>query len=320
MKLSARILSVFFLLLPLIAKIPAGFCEEAKDGSPVSVKAELSKAFITIGDPTEFTVTVRHTPAVKIIKTELPALGDVFKVKTIDEFQRKESGFIFEGKTIKLTTFRLGQFILEPVRVQIQSEDGTEKTLETEKLYITVKSVDAGKPKTDIRGVKGVVPYPSQLKKWLLISVGILFAALLALAGWWFWKRRQELPETPEVKVTPEEEALTALNQLFDSDLLRRDKYREYFFRFSEILRVYFEKRYDILAVESTTYEIMKLLKEKSLPQDLYRKIQDVLEKSDLAKFAKWRPQPAEILSMNKEAQAVVEASRAPEEEAGDGI
>jgi hypothetical protein len=66
--------------------------------------------------------------------------------------------------------------------------------------------------------------------------------------------------------------------------------------------------------VESTTLEILRAFRPLHLDTGLYQKIQSVLESSDLAKFAKWVPAPAETLQLNKKAEEVVrESAPAPE-------
>ena len=70
---------------------------------------------------------------------------------------------------------------------------------------------------------------------------------------------------------------------------------------------VYFEKRLQILAVESTTKEIHISLKQKEMEGALVEKVIEVLEGADLAKFAKWLPEPVEIIRINKKAKEIID-------------
>ena len=54
----------------------------------------------------------------------------------------------------------------------------------------------------------------------------------------------------------------------------------------SYILREYFENRYSINALEATTFELLKHLQNLDIP-DWFDKLKDLLQKSDLVKFAK---------------------------------
>ncbi len=82
---------------------------------------------------------------------------------------------------------------------------------------------------------------------------------------------------------------------------------KEYFLKLSEILRIYFERRFQILAIESTTFEITQALKTQGLDQALLQKIEEFLKSTDLVKFAKWLPEPAAIIGLNLKAKQIVE-------------
>ena len=306
MKIFKKILgmgwTLFFLVLPL------SFAASQEEN--LSVKAEISRATLTIGERTDYQVTVTHDPSLKILSKVVPPPSDVFEVKEARDLFEKQGKQIVEGRHFVLTAYELGEFILDPVKIQYRDSKGAEKTIETNRLYITVRSVDSGKPKTDIRGPKGVLKL-SRNWRWLLWVLTLLVVG----GGGWFlgWRRQQKIlsgEKAEEPPLSPEDEALLRLNRLFDSDLVRQGKMKEYFLEFSEILRRYFERRFDILAVESTTSEILRDLRDKELPQSLREKIREVLEGADWVKFAKWKPTPLEILKMNQQAKALIEEAR----------
>ena len=197
--------------------------------------------------------------------------------------------------------------------IRYQTADGSEKSIQTNKIYLSVKSIAEGEPKEDIRDVKSVV---SLTRRFARIGT-VLLVAVAVLAGYWIYSkflRKRVASLIPETVLSPEDEALSLLRELFDSDLLRKGFVKIYYLKLSEILRVYLEKRYGILAVESTTYEIMRSLRETAIPQSLKEKMNYVLSSSDLAKFAKWVPPPTEVVTINKRAEEIVLES-APETE-----
>ncbi len=285
----------------------------AEDKDSISVKAEVDRAFITIGDPVQYSVTIRHAPDLQILSVISAPSQDILKIKKIEDLHRQERETIVEGKKFTLTAFRLGEFILDPIQIQYRSRKGGEiKNLQTERIYLTVKSVAAGETKTDIRGIKAVVSLPGSVK------VILAFLLLLFLAGggfliYRFLKKPAVQIQGPEPRMTLEEEAFLLLNQLFDSDWIRRGKVKEYYLKLSEILRAYFEKRFQILAIESTTHEIVRSLKQKGIDRKLVELIAEVLEAADLAKFAKWVPEPSRILQLNQKARQIIEEARPQE-------
>ncbi len=282
----------------------------------ISVKAEVNRAFITIGDPVEYTVTVKHSPSVQILSTVPPPSGEIFKIKKVEDLNRKEGKLELQGRKFTLTTFKLGEFILEPVEIKYRTKDGTENVMATERIFLTVKSVAQGEEKQDIRGLKGVAILAgfARTAGLLALAAAVLFAVLL----FYRWlRKKQSQPSGPAAPLlTPEEEAIQELNRLYDSDLLRQDKIKDYYLRFSEILRGYLEKRFHILALEATTHEIGRELREKETNPGFRELVSETLEAADLAKFAKWKPEPAQIIQLNQKARQVVDLGK-PAETAG---
>ncbi len=310
-----------FALLMLFFLAGSSFAAETDD---IRVKAEVDKAFLTIGDPVTYTVTAEHAPDIQILSTIPAPDSDILEIKKIEDIRKKQKKKIMTGRKFILTTYRLGEFILDPVTIQYRKDNQPPKSIQTNKLYLTVKSVAEGDPKEDIRDVKSVVPFKLRLGKllWTLLILAFLTGGYFLYR---FLLKKKALAAPPAPPLTPEEEAMLHLTELFESDLLKRGLAKMYFLRLSEILRVYFEKRYGILAVESTTMEILRALKPQHLGTELFQKIQYVLESSDLAKFAKWIPPAAETLQINKKAEEIVkESAPAPEpaavKEASDGV
>ncbi len=288
----------------------AVFCTPclAKDTDDIRVKAEVDKAFLTIGDPVTYTVTAEYAPDIRIL-SEIPApSSDILEVKKVEEIQKKQKKKIITGRKFILTSYRLGEFVLDPVTIKYQKSGQPEKSVQTNKLYLTVKSVAGGASQEDIRDVKSVVAYKFRMGKflWTLLGLGLLTGAYFLYR---FLRKKANVFQPAPPPLTPEEEALLHMGELFESDLLKRGFVKMYYLRLSEILRVYFEKRYQILAVELTTIEILRALRAQHPEADLYQKIQYVLDASDLAKFAKWVPAPSEILQINKKAEEIVKDS-----------
>ncbi|MBI4000051.1 MAG: hypothetical protein HY351_05490, partial [Candidatus Omnitrophica bacterium] len=202
----------------------------------------------------------------------------------------------------------LGEYVIRPFVIQYRTGQGEIKKLKTNSLYLTIQSIDKNKtPDSDIRGVKGVRKLKNPIWPWLIVL--ILIAA--GSGAWVFYLRKQQLQTQLRLEemLSSHDEAYQALNKLRNSDLIRRGFVKVYFFQMSEILRRYFERRYHIRALESTTYELMKELKEKLSP-DPFKLVEDVLSFCDLVKFAKYNPEPAEILRQNNQSKMIIDATK----------
>jgi hypothetical protein len=280
----------------------------AAEADDIRIKAEIDKAFLTIGDLVTYTVTVEHAPDIQVLSSIPAPASDILEIKKVEDIHEKLKKKIVTGRKFILTTYRLGEFVLDPVTIEYRRERQPVKSLQTNKLYLTVKSVAEGDPKEDIRDVKSVIPFKFRMGKflWTLVALTILGLGYFIFRA---LRKHKGLAQPAAPPLTAEEEALLRLAELFESDLLKRAFIKLYYLRLSEILRIYFEKRYKVLAVESTTLEILRAIRPLRLDAGLYQKIQYVLESSDLAKFAKWIPTPAETIHLNKKAEEIVRES-----------
>ncbi|HPW76535.1 MAG: hypothetical protein BWY44_00843 [Candidatus Omnitrophica bacterium ADurb.Bin292] len=297
---------VFFLALTLLLGTPLT-SSAATESDPVHVKAEIDKAFLTIGDLVTYTITIEHHPDTQILSS-IPAPNEEFlEIKKSEDIYKKRKKAVLEGRKFTLAAYRVGEYVLDPVVIRYRKMgESEEKTVQTNKLYLYVRSVAGDIPQEDIRDVKDVVPFVFRYSK---IIIFVLVLAGLALGYWAYRQLRKRFLSTESSsapRLTPEEEALQNLVELFESDLLRKGLVKIYYLRLSEILKVYFERRYQILAVESTTAEILRDLPGRSFTPEMVEKIKYVLEMADLAKFAKGIPTATEVLQINRDAEAIV--------------
>ena len=130
------------------------------------------------------------------------------------------------------------------------------------------------------------------------MAVVIILVAVIAYLGYLLWKRRKEkgyIFSPPPPPRPAHEVALEALEQLFQSNLLDEKQFKEFFSRLSDIIRAYLEGRYFFDALEETTREIMADAKKHVENNDLLSDLKNILELSDLIKFAKYIPEDKEI-------------------------
>jgi len=156
----------------------------------------------------------------------------------------------------------------------------------------------------DLRDVKGPVPVPLAWR-WGRVAAAFLLLAALVL-GVWFLRRRASKPITPVLPLeplrSPEEVALLALRDLEEDALPGRGRRKEHYVRLSGILRTYVEARYRIPAVESTTEELREALRgPEGRRVGESHVLLEVLEESDLVKFAKADPgTPAAVDALHR--------------------
>ena len=105
--------------------------------------------------------------------------------------------------------------------------------------------------------------------------------------------------KTEKIKIIPPH--IIALNNLKEveiKELWQKNKIKEYHSEISEIIRKYIEVRFNCLALEATTDEIMITLRNQ-ISDELTIDLNNILQTADLAKFAKSKPSEKEnIYSM----------------------
>jgi hypothetical protein len=126
------------------------------------------------------------------------------------------------------------------------------------------------------------------------MAIFLLAYILILLVIWLILRRKYGLKpgEIEEVqKYLPPH-----VRAIMDLDKLKADKpwitgqNKEYYTRLTDILRTYIEQRFQINAMEMTTAEILPLFKKDRNTQSVYQNLRQILQLSDLVKFAKLLP------------------------------
>ncbi|MFB0516763.1 MAG: hypothetical protein ACETWG_09210 [Candidatus Neomarinimicrobiota bacterium] len=191
-----------------------------------------------------------------------------------------------------LTFWELGQMTLPGVPVKIVAPDGTESIMQTNSLSIRVASILSGQER-DIREIKSMVPVRLTNPRSFWFRVGIIVALSGIIALIWHSRRRMGPPRAVrDEKLQPDVAAGKALNKLKAAHY-HPGKASDFYLELSRLLRQYLEQRFLFRALEMTTSEIEQLLPAELDDPATAALIGQVLEQSDLAKFA-GQPHPEE--------------------------
>jgi len=85
--------SFFFVLL--LVTVLCGPCLAA-EADDIHVKAEVDKAFLTIGDPVTYTVTIEHAPDIRILSNIPAPSSDILEIKKVEDIQRKQKKKVYQ--------------------------------------------------------------------------------------------------------------------------------------------------------------------------------------------------------------------------------
>lgn len=258
----------------------------------ISVESKLDKQSITVGDRVTYTVIITADTTLTVDSLAIGSNLGAFEIK---DFTPRESqlaeGLRIYKQSYEITTFTTGEYQIPPLEINYQTVSGEEKTIKTDPVPLTVKSLLSGEDGADIRPIRGPVEFESPFPLWWVIGGAVV--ALAAVLGYILYRRARkpiDLGEEPVDTRLPWEITLEELDKLESAELIAKGEFKAFYFRLSEIFRAYLERRYGIAALERTTYEILQEFRALSLESEEEKEIRQLLEECDLVKFAKFPP------------------------------
>ena len=283
---------------------------DSSNSQTISARAFSDKSEYQVGDYINYTIEISHNYDLRVLK---PALGELAKdidvIKTDDPIVEETQGVKKIIYRFIVSKYDSADVTIPPIPILYQmGKDTTSLTVETNSVQFLVRTLPVN-AQLEIKDVKPPIVIPMALLTILLIMLAILLLILLAL----YLYRRNQKKKRKRVErkrvyvIPPHVKALTELHALEDKKLWQQGFIKEYHSGITEIIRRYFEDRFKILALESSTTEIMDQLTRVVLPENIYRTVSDFLNNADLVKFAKYKPLPSVNEEMMKQAVDIVE-------------
>lgn len=160
----------------------------------------------------------------------------------------------------------------------------------TEGLLLNVRSVFIEND-AKIKDIKKPLLAPIDWKEIFPWIIGFLLTILIIyLIRKYLFKSKEKTKKIePKIIIPSDIIALEQLTALENAKIWQAGRIKEYYSKISEIIRRYTENRFDFIALELTTDEIISQLKHKVDNQQL-SSITILLQRADLAKFAKSKP------------------------------
>jgi len=165
----------------------------------------------------------------------------------------------------------------------------------------------------DIKPAIEVDEPPLDLKTLLLWLIPIVI--ILAIVGYILF-RRKKLKDAKEEQLPPYEEAITALHTLDSSTYLKENKPKEYYSHLTEIVKRYLDREVDETALESTSDELitrLQLHKDSGnfeFSNETIRRLDAILKRADLVKFAKMYQAEGQASSDRKTIEEIINETK----------
>ena len=260
--------------------------------------ATLDSNTILIGQQINFTITNKVT-STKIWPTynEFLVEGiEIIKASKIDT----TDGVITQEFVI--TAWDSGSYFIPPIAFSENSK--------TEGLLLNVQTIILAED-AELKDIKQPIEEPigwSDIWPWLL-GILILSLIIFIVKKYIFNKNKPSIIIKPKVIIAADISALKELNALEKAKIWQEGNVKEYHSQLSEIIRRYTENRFQFIALELTTDEILQELK-SILSDDQLNNLSTLLQRADLAKFAKSKPIDTENMESMVLAKGFVNATK----------
>jgi len=233
---------------------------------------------ILIGEQINFSIS--NT----ISETEVWPTYDAFLVEGIEIIKegKLDTSDNLISQNFIITAWDSGSYYIPPIAFSATSK--------TQGLLLNVQTIILEEG-AELKDIKQPMEAPigwSDIWPWLL-GIFLLILITYILKKYVFTKKVALKIEKPKVIIPADIIALKELITLEKAKIWQEGKIKEYHSSLSEIVRRYTEERFQFIALELTTDEIIDELKNK-LKQEQIQNLKTLLQRADLAKFAKSKP------------------------------
>jgi hypothetical protein len=321
------------------------------DSAPLRATAGVDRHVVAVGDTFRLRINLEWADTIDVKPPAIGDMIGDFAVRDASMGPvTKVGGTSDQAISLLLTVFETGEKSIPPVPFFYVDAQGRLGKVETEVLSMEVESVlpdDAA----DIKDIKAPLAVPRRWKDLVLsylLLVGLLAGtaasvmvsikrreeveALLAR----IWRkltgplrrllirllrmlglRRVHFPagfdiEVKEPDLVAEEAAMKELARIEALELLSQGLVKDHYTLVSETVRRYLERRFGILAMESPTSYTMGAMSRLDVGAEAIGIIGEVLEETDLVKFAKHTPADEAAARLVDRARSVVTLAGRP--------
>lgn len=262
-------------LLILLCMLLLPWVSMAENPVQGELQASLDRESAALGDIVVLTLNYRLPQG-----ASLPANPDIGGIEGLSLMDRSEgpAGRI----TMNFLVDQLDSWKTGPISITYKDNEGKAKTLTAEAVRMKVGSNLGDKPEeAALRPIQGIMPIKSLWLKYLPWAAGVLGVIIILFALFLFYKKHKDKQVSVRPRDLPHIWARTQIEVLIAGRVFEEGRVKEFYFRFSGILRQYLEAIRGFPAAEYTTQEIAVRIR-----NDQDRELLPLLRQADLIKFA----------------------------------
>lgn len=275
------------------------------------VRAKADTNLYLVGDYINLTYRVEYRDGVKY---SMPSIGDslteltFIKELPVQNYDRDD--LLIDEYTYVFSKYDSAGVVVPSIKFRYTDKEGNVKTSFSNEVAFDVKTIEVN-TQEDIQDVKSPLRIPLD---WLSILIYLLILIVVIAAGYFVYqkyikKKEEGVLAKPVIKIPPHEIALKALRSLEEQKLWQQGKIKDYHSEITDIIRRYFEGRFNFLAMEMPSSEVLRNLK-KVNNDEVYKIAESFFNNADLVKFAKFQPMPSINEQMMKQAYEIVDSTK----------
>lgn len=269
------------------------------------VISSIDTAQIRVGEEIIYSIQVETDSTDLVLFPEGQSFNPMEVIESYEPDTTRYQDKIRLIKKYGLTQFDSGSYTLPSQRIVINNEP-----FNTDSVQVQVANVVVDTTQQKMFHIKPAFEVEAQDFDFYSAFQWILSILVFLVLGLFFYlKRKKRKREETQQQLPPYEEAIKALQELDHSFFLKNNNSKRYYTSLTEILKTYIGREVDDSALESTSKELIERL---TLHKDsgnydfdnaTIKKIDKILTRADLIKFAKMKEQEGQA----KVDRAVVE-------------
>ncbi len=277
-------------------------CTLIAKSQDVRVNAVLDSSKIRIGEQVKLDIYLNYNANQTNFKIQWPTIGDTLtgKVEVISVSQidstipdKNNPSNILQHQQLIISAYDSGYFAIPGFKFILNND--TNNVLFTQTLLLEVHTVPTDTSATKLKDIKPIFNEVFNWK-WYInylyfgIALVIIILAIVLITIYFTRKNANKIIEPEKPKIPAHIIALASLEKIKETQEWKEGKAKEYYSSISDTIRLYIEERYNVNALESTTDEIMMAFRTQVVDPTSKEKLQQLLQLSDLVKFAKMTP------------------------------
>jgi hypothetical protein len=129
---------------------------------------------------------------------------------------------------------------------------------------------------------------------WIVLGIMLILALIGVVIYMVLKKKKKGYFFKPPVVLPAHVRAVRELDKLKEEKIWQQGREKEFYSKLTDILRSYIHEREGLNAMEMTSGEILNEIRKVSEVDSVHDNLKQILSTSDLVKFAKYKPYPAE--------------------------